>query len=188
MLESLFEETGTLAHLESAIQAREALERSVSQTNRRQNSGRASLGSRGNKLRRNMGHGDIANLEEAVGLASQALELTPEDAIDRSEWTNSLGVSLSQRFELSGDLSDLDKAIQAARETIRLTKPSDPSQITWASNLSNRLYKRYCRTGDIKDLAESIQTGRRSTLRDSTRSPRTCELLDPTSKCFGQGV
>ncbi|KAF8810300.1 hypothetical protein BYT27DRAFT_7092307, partial [Phlegmacium glaucopus] len=70
-------------------------------------------------------HGGQKNdLDEAISLNEQALELFPSAHPDRSFSLTSLANALSKRFDQGGQKSDLDEAISLHRLALELRSPS----------------------------------------------------------------
>ena len=65
--------------------------------------------------------GILEDLEEAIVLAGQALNITPEDSSGLSARLNSVDNKLEYRFERLDKLDDLEKAIHLTRRTIDIT-------------------------------------------------------------------
>ncbi len=71
----------------------------------------------------------MANLEEAIETAREAVQSTPHDHPNRAACLNNLGTKLQSRFERTGEMANLEEAIETARKrcnpphTITLTAP-----------------------------------------------------------------
>ncbi|KAH8776013.1 CHAT domain-containing protein [Hyaloscypha sp. PMI_1271] len=114
-----YDRTGAMADLQEAIQvARQAITstpKDHSDLASRLNNLGNNLGSRRlNNLGNSLGSrykrtGDIADLEEAIQVARQAVVLIPENHSDMASCLNNLGNSLASRYERSGDKADLEE-------------------------------------------------------------------------------
>ncbi len=72
----------------------------------------AYLNNLGNKLGRRFERtGEMADLEEAIETARNAVQSTPHDHPNRAACLNSLGVFLESRFERTREMADLEEAI-----------------------------------------------------------------------------
>ena len=58
--------------------------------------------------------GEMADLEEAIRVAKQAVDSTPHDHPDQAARLNSLGNMLESRYKRMGEIKDLEEAIKAA--------------------------------------------------------------------------
>ncbi|KAL2136726.1 hypothetical protein VTI74DRAFT_1767 [Chaetomium olivicolor] len=104
--------------------------------------------------------GEMADLEEAIGIAKQAVELTPHDYPDRAGRLNSLGNKLQSRYERTGEMADLEEAIGIARQVVGSTPNDYPDRAGWLNNLGITLQLRYKRTGEMADLEEATGIAR----------------------------
>jgi hypothetical protein len=55
----------------------------------------------------------MEDLEEAVGVAHQAVQTISEDHPDLAGSLNNLGTKLERRYERTGNMEDLDEAIRS---------------------------------------------------------------------------
>ena len=87
------------------------------------------------------GAGDRSDLDEAIVLHREALNLRPAPNPDRSSSLNSLAVAIQMRSEQAGDHSDLDEAIVLHREALYLLPaPNLDRPISLDSLISPKLY------------------------------------------------
>ncbi|RYP58987.1 hypothetical protein DL771_011041 [Monosporascus sp. 5C6A] len=106
----------------------------------------------------------MSDLEEAISVAREAVDATPQDHPDRAARLNNLGNRLGDRYSRTGAMSDLEEAIgmdleeaiRVAREAVDATPQDHPDRAGWLNNLGNRLGDRYSRTGAMSDLEEAI--------------------------------
>jgi hypothetical protein len=104
----------------------------------------------------------MADLEEAIQISRQAVDVTPEDHPNRARRLNSLGVSLRKRYSRTGAMADLEEAIQIGRQAVNVTPEDHPDYARRLNSLGVSLRKRYSKTGAIADLEEAIQVGRQA--------------------------
>src|SRR5882757_6880920 len=71
--------------------------------------------------------GDIIDLDEAISLHRQALELRLPNP-NGPDSLNDLGIALLTRFEQGGQKIDLDEAIFLHRQALELRAPPHPNQ------------------------------------------------------------
>lgn len=102
--------------------------------------------------------GDIADLEDAINIARQAIDSTPHDAALLSN----LSRMFENRYWRIGNTADLEEAIRVARQAINLTPSENPIQATLLSNLGNKLHNRYKMADEIADLEEAIRVTRQA--------------------------
>ncbi|RYP34795.1 hypothetical protein DL768_011034 [Monosporascus sp. mg162] len=102
----------------------------------------------------------MANLEETIGMAREAVDATPQDHPDRAALLNNLGIRLGNRYSRTGSMADLEEAIGVAREAVDTTPQDHPDRASRLNNLGNRLGDRYSRTGAMADLEEAIGVAR----------------------------
>ncbi|KAJ5413883.1 CHAT domain-containing protein [Penicillium cosmopolitanum] len=107
--------------------------------------------------------GAIADLEEALSIARQAINATPSDHPDRAGQLSRLGSCLGDRYSRTRAIADLEEAISIARQVVDATPPDRPYQARILSNLGNGLHNRYSRIGAIADLEEAISIARQAT-------------------------
>jgi tetratricopeptide (TPR) repeat protein len=106
--------------------------------------------------------GEMGDLREAISVARQAVESTPDDHPNRAACLNNLGVMLGTRYERTGEMGDLEEAISVAREAVESTLDDHPDRAGKLSSLGNKLGRRYERTGEMGDLEEAISVARQA--------------------------
>lgn len=70
--------------------------------------------------------GVTGDLDEAVVLAREALDLCPQGHPDRSRSLNNLAAALVTRYNQAGVMQDLDEAILLSREALDLLSKGAP--------------------------------------------------------------
>ncbi|KAH6681179.1 CHAT domain-containing protein, partial [Plectosphaerella plurivora] len=101
--------------------------------------------------------GAPADLEEALSVARQAVQIAPSNDVARASCFNILGNALSCRYELTEVLADLDEAVCLARQAaVDATPESHAGRARLISNLAARLAQRYETEGSRADLEEAI--------------------------------
>ncbi|MFH8477209.1 tetratricopeptide repeat protein [Streptomyces sp. NPDC018000] len=85
--------------------------------------------------------GDLADLDQAVAVARQAVEVAPSGHPDRAALLNNLGSALRARFERRGDLAGLDQAVELARQALAESPVDGPRYPTILSNLGAMLWE-----------------------------------------------
>jgi len=83
--------------------------------------------------------GKMEDLEEAIQVARQAVDVTPEDHPDLAERLNNLGNRLESRYERTGKVEDLEEAIRVARQAVDVTPKDHPDLAGRLNNLGTKL-------------------------------------------------
>jgi len=115
--------------------------------------------------------GDLGDLEEAIQVSREALQLTPPNSPDRPSRLNNLGAGLYARHARTGDLDDLEEAIRVFRAALKLTSPNSPNRPRYLNNLGTGLRDRYAQTGTLSDLEEAIRVSRAALKLTPPNSP-----------------
>ncbi|KAF8501303.1 CHAT domain-containing protein [Gautieria morchelliformis] len=100
------------------------------------------------------------DLEEAISLHREALELRPAPHPLRSDSLNNIANALSTRFEQSGRHEDLEEAISLHREALGLLPAPHPLRSNSLNNVATALKTRFGRFGRREDLEEAISLHR----------------------------
>ncbi|KAF7502886.1 hypothetical protein GJ744_004955 [Endocarpon pusillum] len=106
--------------------------------------------------------GKIENLEEAIRVARQVIEVTPDDHPNLAAGLNNLGNKLESRYKRTGRIEDLEEAIRVARQAVKITPDDHPDLAGRLNNLGSKLGCRYERIGKIEDLEEAIRVTRQA--------------------------
>ncbi|KUL82059.1 hypothetical protein ZTR_10675 [Talaromyces verruculosus] len=104
----------------------------------------------------------MVELEEAIRVARQAVNATPNDDPKRAMYLNNLANRLSHRYFRTGAMGDLEEAIQVIRQAVDATLHDHPDRAMYLNNLGIRLGDRFSRTGSTADLEEAIQVARQA--------------------------
>ncbi|KAL2192307.1 CHAT domain-containing protein [Corynascus similis CBS 632.67] len=163
-LECRYERTGAMADLEEAIRV---TKQAVESTSHDHLDRAGYLGNLGTDLRRYLGNlgtdlrrryertGALADLEEAIEIARQAVGSTPHNHPNRAGLMNNLGTVFESRYELTGEMAHLEEAIEMARQAVESTPHDHPGRATYLGTLGRNLENRYKRTGDMSILEEA---------------------------------
>ncbi|KAF4331600.1 tetratricopeptide-like helical [Fusarium beomiforme] len=122
--------------------------------------------------------GEMAELEEAIQIARQAVNLTPTSHPDHADRLSNLGNKVKRRYERTGEMAELEEAIQIARQAVDLAPPGHPDREVCLNNLGNKLERRYERTGEMVYLGEAIQIARQSVHSIPTDHPNRAAGLN----------
>ena len=106
--------------------------------------------------------GQNSDLDEAISLHRQALELFLPPHPNRSDSLNNLASVLWTRFEQGGQKSDLDEAISLYRQGLKLRLPPHPLRSSSLNNLAIALWTRFEQGGQQGDLDEAISLHRQA--------------------------
>ncbi|KAF7174324.1 hypothetical protein CNMCM6106_008548 [Aspergillus hiratsukae] len=102
----------------------------------------------------------MADLEESIRVAREAVNATPEDHPHRPALLHNLGIGLGDRYSRTRAMADLEESIRVAKEALSATPEGHPGRGQYLSNLGIHLGHRYSRTGAMADLEESIRVAR----------------------------
>ncbi|RYP45618.1 hypothetical protein DL768_008055 [Monosporascus sp. mg162] len=98
----------------------------------------------------------IDDLNRAVDVAGQAVDITPQDHLDRAAILYNLGNRLRKRFERTGSIDDLNRAVDVATQLVDATSQDHPDRAIRLNNLGNWFCMRFERTGSIDDLNRAV--------------------------------
>jgi tetratricopeptide (TPR) repeat protein len=119
--------------------------------------------------------GTLADLDEAISLHRQVLEVARSDHPRQPGFHSNLATSLRHRFLATGQIEDLDAAIELAR-TAAANNPH-PRRAMYLSNLASLLNDRYEHLGSMTDLQEAIQVNREAVAATDTGDPNRARNL-----------
>ncbi|KAF8546094.1 hypothetical protein OG21DRAFT_1491587 [Imleria badia] len=102
----------------------------------------------------------LSDLEEALALERNALELFPEGHPGRSTSLSYLALYLHSRFKQLRMLSDLEEALALERNALELFPEGHPDRSTSLSNLALFLHSRFKQLGMLSDLEEALELQR----------------------------
>ncbi|MFF2901111.1 hypothetical protein, partial [Streptomyces sp. NPDC057966] len=77
----------------------------------------------------------LADLDQAVAVARQAVEVAASGHSDRAALLNNLGSALRARFERTGDHADLDQAVAVARQAVEVAASGHSDRAALLNNL-----------------------------------------------------
>jgi tetratricopeptide (TPR) repeat protein len=106
--------------------------------------------------------GKIEDLEQAIRVSRQAVDITPGDHPDLAVLLNDLGNQLGSRYERTGKIEDLEEAIRMIQQAVDVTPKDHPNLARWLNNLGNQLERLYERTGKVEDLEEAVRITRQA--------------------------
>ncbi|PPQ92057.1 hypothetical protein CVT25_007488, partial [Psilocybe cyanescens] len=101
-------------------------------------------------------HGKQGDLDEAISLHRQAVELQPAPHPDRSMSLNNLAHAVQTQFNQRGERNDLDEAISLHRQALKLRLPPHPKRSTSLNDLANALWAQFNQGGKQHDLDEAM--------------------------------
>ncbi|EWC44826.1 hypothetical protein DRE_06464 [Drechslerella stenobrocha 248] len=122
------------------------------------------------------GHPDLMN--KAIVALELAIQKTPLDAPQRSVSMNSLGILLSQKFEITHAIDVLDEAIKWTTEASADQKPTAQLRALTLHTLASMYLHRYARLFDVESLVQSIEVERKAI--DTTTSSNDQRLFQST--------
>ncbi|QRV96044.1 CHAT domain protein [Ceratobasidium sp. AG-Ba] len=107
--------------------------------------------------------GAIGDIDEAIEISKQALEVIPKDNSlleghpDQLGYLNDLGNAWYRRFERLGELVDIDQAIGYQSRAVKLTPDGDTQRPGRLINLGNSWQRRFERLGETGDINQAIE-------------------------------
>ncbi|KAI2632251.1 CHAT domain-containing protein [Hypoxylon sp. NC1633] len=104
------------------------------------------------------------DLDEAIRMSQDAVNMIPSNYPDRSMWLVNLGHQLYSRHHHTGKVANLEEAICATRDACNITPADHPYQTKALSLLGVCLGDRYKLSGVMDDLRESIDKVRAAVL------------------------
>ncbi|KAI0316762.1 TPR-like protein [Amylostereum chailletii] len=104
--------------------------------------------------------GDLADVDKAICLQREAVDLTPEDHTNKHVYLNGLAASFVRRYARLGDFADIESAICLRRQAIDLTAEDYPYKHVYLNGLGASLTERFRRLGDIVDIDSAIRVER----------------------------
>ena len=105
----------------------------------------------------------MSDLEEAITVSWDAVDLTPDGHPDKPGCLNNLGNSFRTRFERLGESSDLEEAISWQRNAVDLAPDGHPGKSAVLNNLGNSFITRFEHFKELSDLEEAISRQRNAT-------------------------
>jgi CHAT domain-containing protein/tetratricopeptide (TPR) repeat protein len=100
--------------------------------------------------------GAILDLEEALALERNILELCPQGHPHRATSLGNLATSLHSRFQKLGTLSDLEEALALERNALELRPQGNQDRSLSLGNIALYLYTRFEQLGTLSDLDEAL--------------------------------
>ncbi|HKZ86423.1 MAG TPA: CHAT domain-containing protein [Anaerolineae bacterium] len=108
-------------------------------------------------MRRYGARGQRADLERAVELEKQAVELALEGSPDHARYLSNLGCALHDRYMLTSEPVDLEDAVAMHEQAVALVPKDSPNRAGYLDNLGNSLFLRYTGAGSLKDLERAVE-------------------------------
>ncbi|KAF8198897.1 CHAT domain-containing protein, partial [Mycena galopus ATCC 62051] len=148
-----FQETGNLEVLNKSISVGEYYAR-LSPEGEARTGGLLNLG--GFLMTRFRRLGDFGDLDRAVSIQEDALELTPDSHPDKAGLLENHSYFLYHRFECLGNLEDLNLSVSQSQDAIRLTPDGHPGKGSRLNRLAESAITRFERLGDLGDLNTAV--------------------------------
>ncbi len=112
--------------------------------------------------------GRLADLDEAIELGRQAVDMFPSDGADLDPERDAeidaaldeLGLALRSRFAHAGQSPDLNEAIEVGRRHLMRIPADHPDRAMELANLGLSLRFRFESAGDPADLDEAVEASR----------------------------
>jgi tetratricopeptide (TPR) repeat protein len=105
----------------------------------------------------------IDQLEEAIDLSRQVIEIMPQGHPDLPGTLNELGQGLKRKFERMGKREDIEESNQVSSRAVATTLLNDNTNLAARLNdLGTLILARYDHWGKIQDLEESLKMSRQA--------------------------
>ncbi|KZV64379.1 TPR-like protein [Peniophora sp. CONT] len=105
---------------------------------------------------------ELNDIERAIILERQVLDLTPEGDSTRPIQLEALAVYLALRFNRLGETRDLEDAIAMYKQALNLTPESDLRWPMLLGNFAHSSWTRFKSIGDVHDLEDAIAIGKQA--------------------------
>jgi len=102
------------------------------------------------------------DLDNAILLCREALDLRPPPHPERPNSLNTLANALETRFNQQGRQGDLDNAVSLCMQALDLVPPTHVSRYSYLANLASKLVARFKQQGRQGDLDEGISLHRQA--------------------------
>lgn len=116
-------------------------------------------------------HGDVADLDRALGLCRYAVEHAPADSPKLPTCWNNLGNVLRTCYGRTGRLEEMEEAIQAFQKAVERTPPDSGELPRHLNNLGTGLLDRHHQTGQLQDIEKAIRVFRQAIACTPQSSP-----------------
>ena len=118
------------------------------------------------------------DLDRVIAMEEEAIELIPNDPLNRARMLNNLGIALQDRFERAGSIEDLNRAISTNEKAVELSPNDHPDHVEIFNNLGVALCRRFERTGLMEDLNRAISIFERAIELTPVNSPSRARWLN----------
>lgn len=158
-LQQCYKVSGALVYLdEAATEARRALDATTEGNSDTLPMLIALAGVFGAKIQRT---NSLADIEVAVDVSKQIVNLLPKDDPARGDWLSALGARLSERFAKKNNRADMTEAIRVSREAVVAMPEGHPSHSTGLLRLARILTESHDTAphldADDAQLSESLR-------------------------------
>ena len=120
--------------------------------------------------------GSLSDLEDAISLSREVLDLRPPPNRERPESLHNLAFGLHKCFSFTGNVVDLNDAIVLYQEALHLRPSPHPSRADSLFNLAVALQERLSHTGSLHDLDVLMATFQEALAQPLTPRDRIMSL------------
>ncbi|KAF9001080.1 CHAT domain-containing protein [Cyathus striatus] len=106
--------------------------------------------------------GEISDIEKAITLQNEALDLIPDDNIEKIAALWNLGNSYQSRYERTDIMNDLEVSINLHEKVLSATEQDDQSYSRRAGNLGISMMRRFERAYDFSDIDRAVKLQEKS--------------------------
>ncbi|KAG6331098.1 hypothetical protein ID866_7991 [Astraeus odoratus] len=128
--------------------------------------------------------GTLGDLEGAIAIHQQALDLQAIGHPNRSSSLANLAICMQYRYEAQGALIDLKEAISFHQQALDLRPVGHPSRPSSLVNLANCMQSRYESQGALEDLEEAISLHQQALDLSPVSHPNRSSLLANLAICM----
>ncbi|THU81426.1 hypothetical protein K435DRAFT_873357 [Dendrothele bispora CBS 962.96] len=100
--------------------------------------------------------GELGDIENAILVNQQAVDLTPDHNAAKAGWLSNLGIAFQERFKRLGKLEDLENAVLVLQKAVDLNPDGHVVKATVLANLGVAFEKRFEHLGPLGDIENAI--------------------------------
>ena len=128
--------------------------------------------------------GQMSDLEEALSLYRDALELRPQGHPDRALSLGNIANCIQARASRLGALADLDEALALYRDTLELLPQWHPDRTVSLGGIASCLYDRFNLLGTPSDLDEALVFHRKTLELRPQGHPHRARSMGNIANCL----
>lgn len=130
-------------------------------------------------------YGSRQDLDKAVGIMDQVVEITPQRSKHLARILSIVGAMLGTRFERTGSMDDLNRAVKVANMAVEATPHGHPNRAGYLNNLGTWLGTRFERTGAMDDVNRAVEVADRAVNATLHDHPNRAAILNNLGNRLG---